>query len=140
MFKRMIEIFFQFQDLDYQLVALRAECEGKEIFKKTHLSLNACANACRGISQMFMYGTNQFGVTRCYGDKGCDCYCEMATSNYECNKQLHHGGYNLYKYLGEWQEAWVGYLYQGFLLILTCKICESDSSVFPSKDMNLNFA
>merc|ERR1719494_1180856 len=86
-------------DLDYQLVALRAECEGKEIFKKHQTSLHACANACRGISQMFMYGTNKYGVTRCYAD-GCTCYCELETSNYECNKQLVHKGYNLYKYLG----------------------------------------
>lgn len=46
---------------------------------------------------MFIYGTNDFGVTRCnYG--GCNCFCELAASDDGTCDQTGHGGYRLYKY------------------------------------------
>merc|ERR1711899_662250 len=34
---------------------------------------------------MFIYGTNDFGVSRCNSDGKCRCYCETSSSSAECS-------------------------------------------------------
>jgi hypothetical protein len=76
------------------------ECNGAERFKGYKLTPEACGKACEGSSNMFVYGTNDFGVTRCYKGKGCACYCEDATKA-QCFKRVSHKGYNLFDITGK---------------------------------------
>ena len=49
---------------------------------------------------MFVYGTNDFGETKCKtnGAEDCPCYCETSyNKDGEC-KLIENNGYNLYKY------------------------------------------
>ena len=75
-------------------------CKGDERLIGYFDTAQGCANACRGTAQMFAYGTDKYGVNRCWHSDGCTCYCQYAATNYECNKQITHDGYNLYKYQG----------------------------------------
>ena len=76
------------------------ECNGAERFKGYKPTPEACGKACEGSSDMFVYGTNEFGVTRCYKGKGCACYCEDATKA-QCFKRVSHKGYNLFDITGK---------------------------------------
>ena len=84
---------------DFKLVAFRAECDGAEINKDYFHNIEECAEACRGKSEMFIFGTNEYGSIRCK-NKVCSCFCEDDTSNFKCNKQKGHNGYNLYAFQG----------------------------------------
>ena len=61
--------------------------------KKT---LAACADACRGKSSMFVYGTGW----RCDTDEqGCECYCETASRDEECTGSIkEHEKFNLFAF------------------------------------------
>ena len=85
--------------LKWSLVAIKMECSGEEIgnffWKARHLQ--DCAKSCVGLSTMFIYGTNDFGTTRCNND-GCKCFCETsATQEGNCTL-TNNNGYRLYQY------------------------------------------
>ena len=62
-------------------------------------TLSDCADSCREISSMFIYGTNDFGETKCYnGDGYCPCYCETSAKDGKC-EWVDNSGYRLYKYI-----------------------------------------
>ena len=82
---------------DYYLVAERMECSGAEEFFGHVANVDACAKACKGKSEMFAFGTNDFGTKRCQS-KGCNCICEtVATWERGC-PLTSHNGYRVYKY------------------------------------------
>ena len=91
--------------IDYTLDSIMMECGGEEQYGGYHNELKFCAEACRGISTMFVYGTNDYGYSgdRCpamYG--GCKCLCETAaTSDGDCNRSP-HAGYRLYRFTGNY--------------------------------------
>ena len=82
---------------DYILVAEKSECAGKETFQGEKESLGACATACRGFSQMFIYGTNSHGNSRC-SNAGCKCWCQGETEGWKCKKRIQHTGFDLYAF------------------------------------------
>ena len=93
------------------LVAEKAECEGPDLpgyeeWKGYLSDVDSCAEACKGESSMFTFGTNDFGHTNCRYDKsihhsygGCSCRCELlAHPNGTCKQGLAaFPGYRLYK-------------------------------------------
>ena len=83
----------------WKLVAEKVECSGAEVEAAplTHLDLGSCAEGCKDKSSMFIFGTNDYGVTRC-GEKGCSCICELAASLDGTCQRTGHNGYRLYRY------------------------------------------
>ena len=79
------------------------ECAGPEVFitphkeHKTGISIEECAYSCKGISSMFIFGTNDYGDERCWDDK-CTCICETAAADDGTCNQIGHKGYRLFKY------------------------------------------
>ena len=62
-------------------------------------TIRDCANACARESDMFLYGTTEWGNRRCYGSKGCACYCQYSTNDSNlCPTAKAHTGFNLYNY------------------------------------------
>lgn len=88
--------------LDFMLVQKASACLAKDsldqIWKGQVTSPEACANACRGTSQMFLYGTNEFGGTGCAENVGCECHCSLQTENYRCRKTVKNLRLNLYAF------------------------------------------
>ena len=83
--------------LGWSLVAVRQECDGAEVDKGRFQHVDECAAKCKSVASMFIFGTNEYGTTRCSGD-GCKCFCETsATKEGTCNR-AGHDGYRLYKY------------------------------------------
>ena len=81
-------------------MAEQAECDGNEIGYDSNeqiASVEECAERCKGVSSMFVFGTNDFGNPRC-NDKGCYCICETAAKIDGTCTQIEHTGYRLYKY------------------------------------------
>ena len=85
------------------MVKKRTECAGEEVNLGRHYELYQCADSCRNISSMFIFGTKEFGFAkgtiweRC-GEGGCECRCETgATIDGNCPKK-DHDGYNLYTF------------------------------------------
>ena len=60
-------------------------------------SIDQCADRCFGKTEMFTFGTNDFGTDRC-DDNGCYCICETASSYDATCEQVDHAGYRLFKY------------------------------------------
>ena len=88
-----IKIFKDFL-VDWSLVMQKTECTGEEIYRGRHLELYQCANSCRNISPMFVFGTTE----RC-DNKGCECFCETeATVDGNCPTRGHIG-YDLYAFI-----------------------------------------
>jgi len=92
---------------DWILVEKKKECSDSHRFSSGHIGrvgeVSQCAEKCRAISTMFIFGTNEFGFEDQYGKRcdgrGCDCYCETeATSDGNCEMEDHEG-YNLYKFV-----------------------------------------
>ena len=48
-------------------------------------SIEECAIKCEGLTQMFAYGTNDFGANGCK-DGLCKCHCIDALNNHTCRK------------------------------------------------------
>ena len=86
---------------DWRKVTDEVECGGSEKSMGTVNTLLDCADACREISSMFIYGTNDFGEIKCKtnGKEDCPCYCETSSKNGNC-KWVDNSGYILYKYIG----------------------------------------
>ena len=61
-------------------------------------SIEMCASACRGESQMFTFGLNTPSNSRCNPDGKCACYCEVDTADFKCKTQEVHTGYDLYAF------------------------------------------
>ena len=72
-------------------------CDGSKIAIGAYTDLGGCAEACKGISSMFAYGTNDFGTNRCYDD-GCSCLCETSATEKGTCDRIDHNGYRLYIY------------------------------------------
>ena len=84
-------------NIEWKQVKETKECGGDEVNKGRMDSIVKCAKACNGISSMFAFGTNDFGVVRCYSD-GCQCICETAAKDDGTCEMADHKGYHLYKY------------------------------------------
>jgi len=82
----------------YSLVAEKKECTGSEVNKGRFGSneIDKCANACKGVSSMFAFGTNDFGNDRCTSE-GCNCICESGADEYGMCTMKDHDGYRLYR-------------------------------------------
>ena len=73
------------------------ECAGKAYkYAGVKTDLKSCAAACSKSADVFTYGTNEFGTKRCYGSKGCRCYCYFNQVS-QCRKNQVHKGYNVYR-------------------------------------------
>jgi len=84
---------------DWTKVADKKECDGSEDNKGPKKTLAECAEECRGISSMFIYGTNDFGTSRCKKDEeDCECFCEISSKDGKCENEIDNPGYRLYKY------------------------------------------
>ena len=53
-------------------------------------TLDQCEEKCNGVSELFAFGTNDYGNPRCSGD-GCSCLCETAAKDGSCKITGHHG-------------------------------------------------
>merc|ERR1712180_249154 len=84
----------------FSLVEKGHECNGAERNMGYKMTLEECARTCEGTSDMFVYGTNEFGTIRCHEGKGCACYCEDASTR-GCKKRIVHKGYNLFRTTGK---------------------------------------
>ena len=87
--------------LDWELVAEKKECSGWETNQGYKRTIEQCADACRGKTSMFIFGTNDFGGRRCYFPcRGCQCYCEYKVSGAPLTSgvcdQVDHNGFRLY--------------------------------------------
>ena len=84
------------------LVGSRMECAGSEEGFEAS-SIDDCANKCEGIAEMFAFGTDDFGTSRCSDNGLCKCFCETSSSYDATCQQSSHNGYRLFKYkdLGE---------------------------------------
>ena len=83
--------------LGWVLVEEKKDCSGSEINKGKLQWVGDCAAQCKGEASMFIFGTNDFGTARCYGD-GCDCYCKTSATGEGTCTRVNHNGYRLYKY------------------------------------------
>ena len=84
--------------VEWSLVGERQECADTELFKGGMDSVGECAEACKGVAQMFIFGTNDFGNARCYTD-GCNCICETSADDDGTCDIVQHDGYRLYKFI-----------------------------------------
>jgi hypothetical protein len=76
------------------------ECAGKDYkYQGVAHSLADCEKRCKS-TDIFIYGTNEFGTERCYGNKGCRCYCYFNQVS-QCRKNEVHKGYNVYRHGGK---------------------------------------
>ena len=87
-------IYIEIKLLDFGLVSKFKECDGSEVDKGKVRSYYACADKCRFVSSMFIFGANS---QKCSGTpKQCQCYCETASRNGKCKgKEIDHSGYHL---------------------------------------------
>ena len=83
--------------VSWKLIAEQVECAGTEEGKGVLGDVRSCAEACSGISSLFVYGTNDFGGTRCY-ETGCNCICETAANADGTCSRIGHAGYRLFKH------------------------------------------
>lgn len=85
---------------DWFLTANKTECEGTEEYMGVISTVDECSKRCKEKSSMFIFGTNDYGTTRCFS-KGCNCLCETAASSKGICSQIRHDGYRLYKYTND---------------------------------------
>ena len=103
---------FKKDQKEWKLVAEKAECvapqhSGHEGWKGYLSDVDSCAEACKGESSMFTFGTNDFGFKKCrYNETihdvtydGCQCRCQLLVhSNGTCDRGTSGSpGYRLYK-------------------------------------------
>ena len=89
--------------MDWILVHKKKGCSsgsGKHI---GNVEISQCAEKCRAISSMFIFGTNEFGYADGYGKRCngnvCDCYCDTQTPSDGYCPSKDQDGYNLYKFV-----------------------------------------
>ena len=74
-----------------------SECNGTEESWKGYLEkIQNCADACRDVSSMFIFGIE--GSNRCKDGK-CRCYCETVASADGICDIIEHKGYRLYSFI-----------------------------------------
>jgi len=79
---------------DYNLVAESHECSGgTETYIGYKQGVHACAEACRGTSEMFVYGRG----SKC-AQGSCGCWCEHNTADGNCKNRVRNTGFDLYTY------------------------------------------
>ena len=83
--------------MSWKLIAEQVECAGTEVGRGVLGDVRSCAEACSGISSLFIYGTNDFGGDRCY-ETGCNCICETAANADGTCARSGHAGYRLFKH------------------------------------------
>ena len=76
----------------------KTECGGEEINVGRFYEVSQCAEKCRSISSMFLFGTNEYGLTKC-DEFGCKCFCETESTNVGTCQTKDSMGYNLYTYM-----------------------------------------
>ena len=99
---------------DWLLVKAKTECDGSEKAIGMVPSIRYCAAACKALSSMFAFGTNDYGNSRCSNDYSkltwklrpelkvvskCQCLCETSASSDGTCKEVGNTGYRLYKYI-----------------------------------------
>ena len=80
---------------------MKTECLGRETFKGYLDSPEACADSCRMSSEMFIFGSDQHGVTECDATGLCPCYCEHDTESSKCVEEIENLAYDLYVFQGK---------------------------------------
>ena len=70
------------------------ECTGEETIFHSIPTIDECADKCEGISELFAYGTNDYG-----SDTAQSCSCEIVAKDGTC-KTKQTNGYRLYIYSG----------------------------------------
>ena len=73
------------------------ECTGAEE-GQGKMTIDQCAERCNGLSDLFAFGTNDYGTPRCSGGK-CKCLCETSSNDGKC-QITNHDGYRLYIHTG----------------------------------------
>ena len=93
--------------LGFSLVAEKKECSGAEENKGRMKSIEQCADACNGVSTMFIFGTNDF-VSHSFScnDNGCKCWCETSAKDDGTCDIIKDEWYRLYK-LTEFRKNWI---------------------------------
>jgi len=95
---------------DWELVAEQKECKGHEKYAGSKKTLEECAYSCQRLTYMFIYGTNDFGESKC-SSSGCECYCELQSEAGKCDGvPITHKGYRLYRYKSDNTE-WLHFLH-----------------------------
>lgn len=94
------------------LAAERADCRGSLRLKGFMKNPDACAQACRGTSEMFAFG-------KCNGL--CNCECKLNTNNYQCAEQYTSNEFNLYKFKSEGTLAQLEVKYRDLRYPTSCK-------------------
>ena len=77
----------------WRVVGNKMECSGAEQ-GQGKMTIDQCSEKCTGISDMFAFGTNDYGTPRC-SDGKCQCLCETASKDGTC-QITDHAGYRLY--------------------------------------------
>ena len=75
--------------LDYHLVSEKTACNVTAIQECPRSDTEQCANSCRNVSSMFVFG--------CDGYKNCGCACLLGAVNGSC-KQMRDNFVDLYRY------------------------------------------
>ena len=95
--------------IDFQLVSMKSVCEGDETFKDFLPNVGACAEACKGSADMFIFGTEKDGggsgtcKNNFFGrNKQCKCWCQHNTENSKCKKMVNNDGFNLFAFKGRY--------------------------------------
>ena len=89
----------------FKLVAERNECPDAEIRQGYLKDITQCYERCIGKSSMFLFGRS--GSSRCNKTGYCSCFCESAASQIGTCKQQFKFEYNLYKYIGEYDQTYI---------------------------------
>ena len=93
-------MLFAYFLVDWVLVSDVSECSGSEIDQGQLENVIQCGERCRGVSTMFIFGTNDYGKTPCENGK-CRCWCETsATTDGTCDITTNNG-FRLYAYVGD---------------------------------------
>lgn len=79
------------------MIAEKTECDGSEAWKGRQYTVDQCASQCKGVSSLFIFGTNDYSDNRCF-DNGCDCYCETSARSDGTCPRIAHNGFRLYKF------------------------------------------
>ena len=87
----------------YTLYKENAECQGgSEVNQGRMASLDDCATACYGVSDLFIYGTNDYSGYPPYClDDGCYCHCETdqdSSGDVTVCRGLAENAYRIYRF------------------------------------------
>ena len=69
----------------FQLVSEEAQCEGSWIYDCPRPNVVSCAESCRTISSMFLFG--RYGTGKCDANNNCACLCSTTAVNGSCTQE-----------------------------------------------------